>query len=309
MIIRGRKTNVSVAKDSDGKVIKIKSGMKVWSEAAKRDIPKSLDYFNIARAPELQKMYGEKPNALLISMPSDDLHQCFTDNYVLYGVSKAGNASKIRECNGLECTHRIAENIGGVQYGEGEQGECICVLHGLNDSEDKEVRKKACKVLMNLRAFVLNPQTEKIESTTPYLFESGSINSANAIVTALEAMQSLTTILTRGTARLQHIPFWIRVKMVPSKTDPKAKFPIWEMSPTFASIEAVRNRLHKIGGILGYSEEEMKALNPAAEGKPQEVPAKLIMPAATPVVEEDNEEPVGDDLWAQVLDNTGEQKK
>jgi hypothetical protein len=241
---------------------KIKTGMK----RPGTDLPMATDFFVIDKIPELVKMYGEKPQSLLVIMPSDNISEVFTARYVLYGGKTANKAgSVIRHCDGETCFHRIAENVGGEQFGQGEITGCICKSLQLAENENKDIRSKACKVECQLRAWVADPKTGKADLMSPFLFESHSINTAREISTALESVAGITSMLTGGAVKLHMQPFVLTVKMVDSPSDPRAKFPVWKMRSALNSVTQMRDKLVKLSHALGWDEEIKKNLLAGAQ--------------------------------------------
>jgi hypothetical protein len=203
---------------------KIKSGMKAKNSQGV-EYPKSLDYFNIDKFDELKAAYGEKPAALVVKFPSDELIDFFDCNFELYGGRKGeGEAGTlIRRCDGETCIHRIKESVddhkGSVKiYAAGEETPCIC-----QDIDEKD--KQRCRYSAYLKAWIVLPQTGNIENPLCYLFETHSQNSGDAIMSAINDVR----ILTGGTIR--GVTFSLAVKMVSGKTDAKQKFPIWTLLP------------------------------------------------------------------------------
>lgn len=193
---------------------KLKTGMKL------NNLPKSLDYFNAEKFPELREAYGEKPAAFVVRFPSDEPIDFFDCNFEHWAGRKADKetGTLIRKCDGEVCLHRINETIAGTTYGAGEESGCVCQTL-------KEDDKQRCKYVAYLKAWVVLPQTGKIENPLCYLFETHSQNSGDAIMSALNDVR----ILTGGT--LRGIPFSLSVKMVSGKEDAKQKFPIWTLLP------------------------------------------------------------------------------
>lgn len=194
---------------------KIKTGQK-----NERGLPQSLDYFKIDVFPELLEAYGQKPTAFVIKFPSDEPLDFFDTWFERWGGRKSDNqeGTLIRRCDGETCLHRINESIGGKSYGAGEESACVC-----QSLDEKD--KQRCTYILRLKAWVVLPQTGKIENPLCYRFESGSHNSGDTIMSALNDVR----ILTGGT--LRGIPFSLSVKMVSGKTDAKLKFPIWSLIP------------------------------------------------------------------------------
>lgn len=172
--------------------------------------PKAVDYFVVEDFPEIVAEYGNQPKKLIIAFPVNDIISLFDCNYVLYG-----NQTKIRQCDGERCVHRIDEEINGIKYKAGEESECIC--EKLEDDD-----KRRCKAIMYLKAWILRKDGSLL-SPNIYLFQSGSENSASNIYSELEKVRFLNSEI------LQHIPFGLSVEMMGSKDEAKKKFPIWNL--------------------------------------------------------------------------------
>jgi len=228
-------------------------------------LPKSLDYFNIEAFPELQRMYGEKPTRLLILMPSNDIADCFDDNFHVWG----SNGQYKRQCNGDEeaedaCFHRLAEDVNKEHFEPGELSRCLCqYLPDTIVEKGKEKRNPLkCQYDMRLSAFVADPETGKIDNPTCYRFTNHSRNSGDAIYSELDKVR---TQLTNGV--LIGIPFWLSVRMVPGKLRPQSKFPIWSLEIAVKSLSEFRaGRLLESGALpaedVTNSEERPKLAEP-----------------------------------------------
>jgi hypothetical protein len=199
---------------------KIKSGMK-----NEKGLPQSLDYFNISKFPELLSAYGLKPSVLILFFPTNNIADFFDCNYILYGKD-----TKLRSCDGDRCIHRIDEEVGGEKYLAGQESECSCAKHKLPEKD-----KKRCHYNAYFKAYVAIPQTGKVDSPMCYLFETGSHNSGENVLSELEKIR----VLNNGT--LIGIPFALSVKMVSGKETAKTKFPIWTLTP-IGMLSEIRKR-------------------------------------------------------------------
>lgn len=219
----------------------------------------SLNYFNIEKFEELKTIYGEKPEKLLVCMPTDNADDFFDEGYAVWGAPKTPGAkgSKVRSCDRTRCIHRIAKTIAGHEYGAGEVSECVCDLYDLWNKDNKD-KGRPCQYGMYLRAYVLN-LGGKVERTLAYLFETHSPNSGNNVKQAIIDMLMFTRFLTGGVPKIALIPFDLSVRMVDSRTDAKQKFPIWQMS-CGATIEELRERLLKVAKVLDWDGEVVKQL-------------------------------------------------
>jgi len=201
---------------------KIKCGYKT-----EKGLPKSTFHFAIVHPetgetnfPELVELYGSEPTSIFITFPSNNIEDFFNDDYSLW----QGNNTKRRTCNGETCTHIIEESILGVKYQAGTETECVCIKHGLFDTEDKDLKKLKCKCDVYLKAWILHPKTLKPISPTCYLFENHSANSADNIYG-----EFMTPDGQRKWAQLMGFPFVLSVKKV-KKAD-NTSYPILNLYP------------------------------------------------------------------------------
>lgn len=210
---------------------KIKTGQK-----NERGLPQSLDYFKIDAFPELLEAYGPRPTFFTIKFPSDEPIDFFDTWFERWGGRKSDSSegTLIRRCDGETCLHRINESIGGKSYGAGEESPCVC-----QSLDEKD--KQRCSYILRLKAWIVLPQTGKIENPLCYRFESGSHNSGDSIMSALNDVR----ILTGGT--LRGIPFSLSVKMVSGKEDAKLKFPIWSLIP-IGTVTQMREHSRQLTG-------------------------------------------------------------
>lgn len=204
-------------------------------EKSEKGFPKTLDYFDISDFPELANSYGNKPTKLIIYFPTDNIEDFFDCNYVRYG----SNNSKIRQCDGEECIHRIREEFNGKVYNPGDITKCIC-------QEIEE--EKRCQYSMYMKAWIVDPLVGKVNNPLCYLFHTGSKNSGDNILSELEKIKILNMGVLRG------VPFALTVKMAEKKDNAMKKFPIWN--------------LQAVGMLDRFKLEEAKGLNllmPASE--------------------------------------------
>jgi hypothetical protein len=216
---------------------KLKTGMRIRTSEGK-EYPKSLEYFNVEKFAELKEAYGEKPAMFVVMFPSDEPPNFFDCNFEHWGGRKqAGQeGTLIRRCDGETCLHRINETIAGKSYGAGEESGCVC--QGLKDDD-----KQRCRYTAYLKAWIVNPHTNKIENPKCYLFETHSQNSGDAIYSALNDVRILTGGALRG------IPFSLSVKMVSGKEDAKQKFPIWSLLP-LGTVSQMREHARQLSGTV-----------------------------------------------------------
>lgn len=179
---------------------KIKSGFK-----NDRGLPQSLDHFNITAFPELQDIYGSKPDKLILFFPSNQIEAFYSTEYNLWGGGQNGNGIKLRTCDAVDATdHRT-----------GETRECFC---------EQLPQKQRCKCYTSLKAYISNFDGV-IVSPICYQFETHSRNSSDHLYSELDKVSKLTG------GRLLGVPFIISVKMHEVLVDgEKKKFPIWNLS-------------------------------------------------------------------------------
>jgi len=236
---------------------KIKTGVKARTSEGK-EYPKSLDHFNISAFPELVQAYGEKPTAFVVMFPSDEPLDFFDCWFEHWGGRKQADESGtlIRRCDGEVCLHRINETVGAKTYAAGEESACVC-----EQLDEKD--KQRCRYVARLKAWIVIPQTGKVDNPLCYRFETGSRNSGDGILSALNDVRVLTAGVLRG------IPFSLSVKMIPGKDDAKIKFPIWTLIP-LGTVTQMRERSRTLlsGDVAVSSAVPLLAQAPGAVEDP-----------------------------------------
>jgi len=223
---------------------KITTGMKGTSSAGK-EIPKSLDYFNVTKFPELIEVYGDKPNKLILIFPGDNIDEFFQTEYARWSTSKTGNPWKKRTCDGETCHHNTPEalNVDGkdVSYNAGEEHECFkCYEDNCRiDADD------TCKPYTGFSAFILDPREGegKIILPRPYRFQTNSINSSDNLLSELYN-------IFNNFGGIAGIPFTLSVKMMETQVPgakgkvEKRKYPLWDVQAygSVAMINMFRER-------------------------------------------------------------------
>lgn len=228
---------------------KIKTG-----EKSEKGLPRSLDHFNVTPFPELEQLYGKKPTELILFMPSDNIEEIFDYNMVVWGGGQT-NPTKKRTCDTEVCLHRIDYEIKSIKqkFTAGEETECICKKYELKGED-------ACRCDAHLKAFVANPKTGKITHFVPYLFETHSRNTGDAIYSELDKVRVLTQML-EGKPRLTGIPFRMSVRMV--KGVGNNRFPIWTLAVISGSQLQIPGRGIAEVPILGETVDEPVKADPA----------------------------------------------
>lgn len=246
-------------------------------EKTEGGLPRSLDHFNISHFNELVKAYGEKPTALIVYFPSDDILDFFDDNYVRWVGADKGKPTKVRQCDGEECFHRLEETIEGHHYVAGEVTPCVCKELDIPDGH-----KMKCRYSCYFSAWVANPTTGQVENPACYRFVTGSDNSGKAIQFELRKIGCLNHGVIRN------IPFRLSVRMVSGKR-PAEKFPIWSLQAMGLMSEiqewtqnlVAGDNLLKLDAHVGLTGE------PIDEEPPDIVPLEANGPTVAP------EKPVG----------------
>lgn len=177
--------------------------------------PQKLDHWNITAFPELTAIYGTEPKELLVYVPGT-LEQVFD----CYKGAWGGKTAK-RLCDGRECTHRIAERVGGVQYGEGEMSDCVCTALPA-DSKDR------CVTRGRLYVMVAHPETRQIISPCIYVMRTGSRSNVDSIYSELWRITALSQAMP-GHPELHQMLFSISIHMASSSGAAKKTFPVWRM--------------------------------------------------------------------------------
>jgi hypothetical protein len=223
---------------------KITTGKKGKSSTGK-DIPKSVDHFNIEKFPELVHIYGEKPDKLFILFPSDNVDDFFQTEYNRWATSDSGNPWKKRSCDGETCYHNSLETLrvdGKDQdFKPGEEHECF-KCHSPDDcSLDSDDR---CSTYTAFSAFILDPRSKHgtIVLPRPYRFQTNSVNSSDNLLSELFNIFD-------NFGGLSGIPFVLSVKMTESQVIEKGKtqmrkFPLWNLEAygSVAMINMFRDR-------------------------------------------------------------------
>lgn len=192
----------------------ITSGIKAISKTTGKEYPKAVDYFVINDFKELVASYGDKPNKLVIFFPTNNPADFLDMNYVLYG----SNQQLIRKCDGESCFHRIDNEIEQAKFKAGQTTPCICKQYELEDGH-----KKKCHIFFWMKAFIGDLKLGKVDSPMPYLFKTGSKNSAENIISEIKNILNLTN------GNIIGIPFGLSVEMISGSKDAKTKFPIWKL--------------------------------------------------------------------------------
>jgi hypothetical protein len=256
---------------------KITTGIKTKSKAGK-DIPKSLDYFNISKFPELVAVYGEKPDKLFIVFPSDNIDVFFQTEYVLWAKKGEGRAWKKRSCDGEVCTHHVPETLNKVKYDRGDTHECFNC--GTNDCDLDPDHQ--CKCYTGFGAYVLDPGTGRVILFRPYRFQTNSVNSSDNILSELSK-------IFEQYGGIPKIPFMLSVKMQETQTKDGGKniYPLWDCQ-AYGTVD----QINQLAERLQLPTNETNAIAMADESKLIGAP----QPSKTPIDSQVEDAPVGVDV-------------
>lgn len=205
---------IRISRDIRGKIT---SGTKSNNGNGK-EYPVSLDHFNINPFEELRRVYGEKPDRLLLYFPTNEIEDWFSSEYSLWG-GKAGPPIKKRSCDGNKCHFNVNEEIQGNSYPAGLETSCICKVLQLQSTD-----KNSCGCYTGFKAFVADPNDGRILHHICYLFQTMSKNSGDALISELYKVSKITS------GKFVGVPFVLSVKMVNTVVDgQKKKYPIWSI--------------------------------------------------------------------------------
>jgi len=252
-----RDIKIRITTDGRGKIT---SGKK-----SDKGFPQSLDYFDVSDFSELLTIYGEKPEKIVIFFPTDNIADFYDCNYVKWSKKEGKEGVKVRQCDGEECQHRIAETFGGKKFEAGDMSECICK----SLPEDSEEKKHECKYHCYFKAYIADPTLGKVNNPSCYWFETGSKNSGDAIYSEIEKIRTLNMGVIRN------VPFILSLKMVGGKENAKIKFPIWALQAV-GMLSEIRERTEMlIGKVEGLKQIEAPA-EPKSEKKTQAKESKKV---------------------------------
>ncbi len=175
--------------------------------------PVSLDYFDVDCFEELKQLYDERPDKLKVAFPTDDLDISALNEMRLYN-----SAQKIvRQCDGIQCTHRLENTISGHTYQPGEVTKCVCQEAGDDDA------KKKCTPHLWLKLFVLHPTDLSLLNPYCYGLHTGGWSSIQNVISALRQVQAVY-------GSIQRRVFELVVKKVKANSGPN-QFPVLELHP------------------------------------------------------------------------------
>ena len=204
-----------------------KRGKITTGKKSDKGFPMTTDHFVIDEFPELIEAYGTQPKKLVLFFPTDNILDFFDCNYISYGKE-----TKIRQCDGQTCIHRINETIAGVSYEAGQESGCIC--HDL-EADDK----KRCRYVAYFKAWIADPKLGRVNNPLCYLFQTTSKNSGDTIFSELEKIKALN----HGVLRT--VPFGLSVEMVSGREQAKKKFPIWHLQ-AIGLLNEIRERTDEL---------------------------------------------------------------
>jgi len=190
-----------------------------------------LDYFDVSDFPELVEMYGDKPKALTVFLPTNNPLDFLGYRWERW-ASRAGKSVMVRFCDRESCVHRVQEVVKDKTYVAGQETPCIC--KDLNENV-KEEKDKMCKRHCWLKAYVVHPESYAHRNSLAYWFDNHSKNSAENV------LSEIYKTLARNYGILQNVPFEISVVVVQDQLDAKKNFPVWNMR-ALGSVEALQQQ-------------------------------------------------------------------
>lgn len=260
---------------------------------SEKGFPMSLDYFDISDFPELIAIYGEKPKRIAITFPSNDYQDFFSTEYNTWG-GKTGKPIKKRCCDGETCTFNIEEKIGVKKYTAGSAVACVC------KQESFPADAERCKCYMSLKAYIINPNSGKIESISPYRFENHSVNSADKLATEILKINTITA------GKLMGVPFVLSVDMVDQVVaGEKRRYPIWSIQAV-GSIDRILDFSDR--GLLPVNEHSALSLGAGALDESRMITAGNA-PQAKPKRENENAAPAQTEISLNLGQNSQERER
>ena len=199
---------------------KIKIGIKEYSDKAKADIPKSIDWFRATGnfSNEFHKVYGAKPNKIRVIFPYNDVEENLNEFYRHY---KSGGLYCIGD--GEKATRIHPDNIS-------EEIDCPCK----HWSEEKG----GCNATINCNVVILGLHVVGV-----WAIQSGGVNTTNNLRGALELTKNLA-------GKITGIPFILSVEKVKSTLSGNPNvYPVITATP-----DAETEQLLSIGKELSASE-------------------------------------------------------
>lgn len=209
-----------------------------------KENPRSWDCFNLIDFPELKRIYGEQPTKLLIMFPTDNVEDFYSTEYSLWGGTKEFPVKKMY-CDGETCTDGVTKK---------KIGPC-CRLA----DHSREKCEHGMVPYMGLKAYVLDTNGNAV-NFVPYMFESHSVNTADALYTSIE-----DTHRKLG-GKLVGVPFLLSVEMVQKldENSKKKRFPIWSIQPAGPAARMYELAQQAAIPIEGMEVPRVKALGAGA---------------------------------------------
>lgn len=185
--------------------------------------PQGLSYFNVDKYPEIAAAYGDKPTALYVMIPSNDLNVFLRSEYSQMGKPKEADANKpgIRKvaCDGQTCTVKLATTICGKRFNAGKVMPCVCAQNPDYVGDDR------CICWTELIAFVVHPQTGVILLPSPVAFSTKSLDNSDQWLTELPKLLTITQGKPQGQYLRLQVQWVESIKVIGDEQTEKRNFP------------------------------------------------------------------------------------
>lgn len=184
---------------------------------------RGLAYFNVRKYPEIAAVYGEKPNAIFVMIPSNDLNVFLRSEYSQMGKPKDADPNKtgIRKlaCDGQTCTVKLKSSICGKHFPAGKVMPCVCAQYPEYVGEDR------CVCWTELTAFVVHPQTGVILLPSPVAFSTKSLDNSDQWLTELPKLLTITQGKPQGQYLRLQVQWVESIKVVGDEQTEKRNYP------------------------------------------------------------------------------------
>jgi len=207
-----------LTKDARGAIT---PGVRVEKEG--KTYGKGLSYFNVEKYPEIAAAYGEKPTAIFVMIPSNDLNAFLRSEYSQMGKPKDADPNKpgIRKlvCDGQTCTVKLKTDICGKHFPAGKVMPCVCAQYPDYVGEDR------CICWTELIAFVVHPQTGVILLPSPVAFSTKSSDNSDQWLTELPKLLAITQGKPQGQYLRLQVQWVESIKVIGDEQTEKHNYP------------------------------------------------------------------------------------
>lgn len=233
-------------------------------------LPKSLDYFNVTKFPEIMAVYGDKPTKLIVTYPPFGSN---IDDFLtyIYGTYNSANR-RARICNLEQFYVKYDQKVPDNEKNNPENE-----FFGSKKEEFYKAGKGkekifypcmkpycACGCLFMPMFFVLHPDKPKALHNQPIMFRTKSEESAPLLYTALRKYAHI----------IRGMIFELTVTMV---NDGTKKFPSFDLKPVAHINPEIGPADLKIGGILDVADNAQGMMKLSGNGQKM-LEAKEVTP-------------------------------